>query len=241
VDREQILSEIRRTAQANAGVPLGWRRFEEATGIRYHDWYGRHWTKWSDAVVQAGYQPNAMTQAYDDSVLLDCLVTLTRQLGRAPTHGDLAFATKNDQSFPSEKTFRRMGGKRDRVARMLQYCAANDTLKDVLALWQAIRLPEPDREVKSQAPENVGYVYLVKHGRRSEYKIGRTNNPLRREGELRVQLPERLEPLHYIETDDPAGVESYWHMRFASKRKEGEWFALTVADVQAFKRWKRIY
>jgi Meiotically up-regulated gene 113 len=66
---------------------------------------------------------------------------------------------------------------------------------------------------------------------------------VRREGELGVQLPEKLPPIHYIETDDPDGIETYWHKRFESqgKRKEGEWFALTAADVRAFKRWKRIY
>jgi hypothetical protein len=70
--------------------------------------------------------------------------------------------------------------------------------------------------------------------------VARTSR-IRREGEVRSQFPEKLQPVHYIETDDPAGIEAYWHTRFAGKRKDGEWFALTAEDVRAFKRWKRIY
>jgi hypothetical protein len=56
--KDHILSEIKRTANENGGVPLGIDRFRKATGIRKEDWYGIFWTKWSDAQQDAGLEPN---------------------------------------------------------------------------------------------------------------------------------------------------------------------------------------
>jgi hypothetical protein len=70
MNKEQIISEIQRTAKTNRGTVLGWRRFEAETGIRYHDWYGQFWTRWSDAVRKAGFEPNRMSEAFDDEFLL---------------------------------------------------------------------------------------------------------------------------------------------------------------------------
>jgi hypothetical protein len=58
--------------------------------------------------------------------------------------------------------------------------------------------------------------------------------------ELAIQLPEKAVQIHLIETDDPGGVEAYWHNRFQAKRKNGEWFDLGTAEVSAFKRWRKI-
>ena len=68
------------------------------------------------------------------------------------------------------------------------------------------------------------------------YKLGRSNAVGRRMYELRIQLAERLELVHSFETDDPEGIERYWHDRFAAKRSNGEWFSLGPEDVAAFKR-----
>src|SRR5438067_705271 len=134
MDKEHIISEIRRTAKANGGVVLGWRRFEAETGIRCYDWYGQFWTRWGDAVREAGFEPNRMTEPYDDEFLLEKLVLLTRRLERVPIQGDLLLAAKNDPTFPSEKVFRRLGSKPQRVSRVLAFCEANRGHDDAAAL-----------------------------------------------------------------------------------------------------------
>jgi hypothetical protein len=239
--QEEILREIRRTAADNGGSPLGVRRFEQETGIRQADWFGVHWRSWGDAVRAAGFQANALTQGVGDEQLLERYAQLARELGRAPTKGDLRLAKLRDPTLPSDLAFtRRFGGYPGLRSRAQDWCAARRDFEEVAQLLgRAVGGTHPAAQTP-RIDTALGFVYLIKHGSRSEYKIGRTSNPIRREGEMRLQLPERVKPVHYIETDDPAGVETYWHTRFATKRKEGEWFALSPDDVRAFKKWKRI-
>ena len=79
-----------------------------------------------------------------------------------------------------------------------------------------------------------GSVYMLKLGK--HYKIGKTFSVPRRHQEIAIELPEKPDIIHVITTDDPSGIETYWHKRFALKRTNGEWFALTPEDIRAFKR-----
>ena len=57
--RERILDEIRKFALANDGRVPGVRTFERETGIREGSWRGVLWARWSDAIREAGLEPNA--------------------------------------------------------------------------------------------------------------------------------------------------------------------------------------
>jgi hypothetical protein len=241
VNKAQIISEIRRTATENDGVPLGYARFESATGIRYHDWFGRHWARWGDALREAGFEPNQLQGGYEKEELLGSYAELAKELGRLPSSGDLRLKRRGNAEFPSWNTFNRFGRKSALIRQVREFCVTRNGLESIVSLCDEYLTAGADSDENSSKDKVVvGYVYLMKHGSRREYKIGRTNNRLRREGEISIELPEEVDPIHVIETDDPAGVEAYWHRRFADKRIRNEWFALSAEDVRAFKRWRRI-
>ena len=93
ITKNHILAEIRRTA--TGGSPLGKKRFQTETGIKESDWHGRFWTRWSDAVREAGYEPNTMQKPFSEDRLLHHLVSIIRELGRFPTSADLSSPLKN--------------------------------------------------------------------------------------------------------------------------------------------------
>lgn len=70
MEKYHILDEIRRTAEANSGVPLSNDRFRAETGIKVADWHGKYWVRRGDALKEAGLPPNQMTGVYADEELL---------------------------------------------------------------------------------------------------------------------------------------------------------------------------
>lgn len=243
MNRNEILAAMKRTAQENGGKPLGTARFERETGIGEPDWL-RYWPRFGDLQREAGFEPNQLQSAYDHVYLFEKLITLTRELQKFPTSRELVTKAHSDSSFPSSTVFQRLGNKKQLITKLVSYCEDLPEYADIVTLLGPLvetdlsdngSGTESDKELSSY-----GFVYLVK-GHPGEYKIGRTRLVDRRLSELGATASIRQELIHEIKTDDPSGVEAYWHGRFREKRMRGEWFQLTPADVKSFRRWRRIY
>jgi len=235
--REEILEEVRRTAKMNGGKPLGAVRFERVTGIGVSTWI-RYWPRFADLQREAGFQPNGMRVPYEHGFLYEKLVEVIREIERFPSNRELLHRMYSKEDFPSPTAFRKLGDRARIIHGLHGYCAAKPEHADVRELLSAL-LPHRARPTTAPA-ESYGFVYMVE-GHPGEYKIGHTNLVDRRVTQLAVKAAVAPTLVHEIKTDDPRGVEVYWHRRFRPKRMRGEWFKLDPPDVQAFKRWKRIY
>jgi hypothetical protein len=238
MDKEHILFEIKRTAKENGGKPLGRERFEKETGIKGSDWYGKYWSRWNDAIKEAGYAPNTMQSAYEDDFLIQKITELIQEIGHFPTTSERRLKAFQDKGFPSHTTFDRFGKRPDLVQAVLKYCETHDVDDIVNKACKAAAVNSTPCKSQEAAVDigEFGFVYLMKSGK--HYKIGRSKCAEKREFELKIQLPETLDLIHKIKTDDPVGIEKYWHDRFKDKRRGGEWFELSSSDVTAFRRRK---
>lgn len=245
-DKQFILSEIRRTASLNGGQPLGLRRFKTETGIGRHEWLGRYWTRWPDAVLEAGFEPLEANKAFIVEEVLDEVAKLVRKYGRYPIEAEILIEKRanGNERIPSPDILRAVLGKKsEAIQRVRDYCSSIEEYADVLAILAKEYVydnPISDEEEAITIPKNQlasGYVYLVKSGKL--YKIGFSENHWRRKSELHKQTSEGITEIHTIAAiDDAPGIEKYWHERFKEKRQHGEWFDLSAEDISSFKKRK---
>lgn len=229
--RGQIISEIRRLAKENSGKAPGVMAFERLTGIREAAWRGVYWARWSDALSEAGFAANKWQGKHESELVFQSFIEACRHYKRIPTVSDLRLYARTKVDFPDAKSiFSHFGSKDALLGQLREWLVGKPDLSDVLEM-----VGSHGASQRSTPPQE-GLVYLIKSG--AHFKIGRSEELERRVKEIRIALPEAATLVHTISTDDPSGIEAYWHRRFNDKRANGEWFKLSRDDVAAFKRRK---
>lgn len=242
--RDTFLSTLRIAATENGGKPPGEYRFYRQYGLSRESLWNAGFDTFGAACVAADLRPNALTQRLTDDELLGPLATLTRKLGKFPSKGVVEVARKRDKAFPSWDSISRRaregpeGSLRDIVA---AWCNSRPQFADVAQILQHAASAPRTLESRGDRQLVKGFVYLMRYGSGGAvYKVGIAESVPRRHAQIAMMTPQDLRVLHSIPTDDPRGIEDYWHRRFESKRVEGkkELFRLSSEDVAAFRSRK---
>lgn len=247
MEKAEIIACIQALAKTNGGVPVGRSRLLKEAGITEGQ-YSKFGTL-GELQAEAGYSPNSLNSALDEEDILRQLVDLCSLQGEFPTIQKMRAAReKFPQRFPSHNTYKRLGGTQAAKA-----CAVVAWLsgKDILTNEESIALKicrplaikfEKETEVPDAHFEACGYVYLFKDT--TAYKIGSSIDPASRRLTLQTGNPRDIRLIHQIITDDPRGIEDYWHRRFNARRRimagGSEWFDLRREDVAVFRSRTRM-
>ncbi|WP_197387758.1 GIY-YIG nuclease family protein [Ralstonia pseudosolanacearum] len=237
--KEDVVQRILELAACHGGR-VSKKLFLQETGISEGRLRGQLWFPgWNSLLAQIGVQTNEFSRARtSDDEVAAAVAELSKRLGRWPTEDEFVREKKANESFPTLTVIRR-AKKSGRLWGILRNYRAEDVTYSVVrsiaeSRAEEEREPQIDQDLDALARVR-GYVYMLRSGQ--HYKIGFTSSPVRRFREVRIELPDETVQVHAIETDDPKGIEAYWHKRFAEKRiRNSEWFKLDArrcACVQA--------
>jgi len=240
MNREQILAEIKRMAEANGDVAIGERSFSAQTKVNRTLLRRAGFPNYGAAVEAAGYQRNSfLKQAYDDDELFIPIARLAREVGHCPTYGERAVARYKDPAFPGETSISRRTKVEPLTQGLSSWCRRQPEFRDVAEFLGANAPLGASKSTEARNRKVVtGYVYLMRYGAHGkDFKLGHSENVQRRQTQIDMVSPHDVRVVHSIETDDPEGIEKYWQERFSGRRiKTKEVFRLTADDIAAFKR-----
>jgi hypothetical protein len=173
--RDLILNEIRRLAEANGGKPLGFRLFESETGIRQAAWRGVYWARWSDAVAEAGLQPNVRLAKMDEGLFLTQLAEAFRNFGKVPVLAELRIYRRSHPDFPHRAIVRHFKSVANMHHRLAEWAGTNEGYADVAAmLVDGVSDAEPENKRSAE-----GFVYLIRWGARANHEHPQASTGLR--------------------------------------------------------------
>ncbi len=242
MDRENVIAMVQHTATGNGGKPLGEKTFYTQTGLTEAALLRAGFPGYGTAVEAAGYQRNTFQQAYSDDQMFEPLAKLTRQLARFPKRRERQVERRQNSFFPGEASCSRRAKQEPLEIALLNWCRSQESFNDVAEILESAISTPANLEGVPKHPRKVvnGYVYLMRYGAHGkDFKIGFTDNVARREAQIDMMSPSDVRVVWKIETDDPKGIEEYWHKRFKDRRVAAkEIFRLTAEDIAAFKRRK---
>lgn len=235
------MGELRKFIASNNGLIPGEQTFVAATRIKQSAWKGRYWARWSDVVREVGHDPNVMTQKIPDENILERLAAFITSLGYFPVRDEVNIHARKTPGFPVWQTIqKRYGGMPQTAAALLEFSRknGNTTLAKLCETRLAREALQPKRDTngQNQRTPKTGFVYLKYSPSLRLYKIGKANDAGKRGAGISLLLPEDLVPKHEISTDCPYILEKYWENRFRARKKQGEWYDLTSADINSFKK-----
>ncbi len=241
--KDEILLEVKKLAKELGRTPSA-AQFKERTGIGQYHFPKYSWANYGELVLEAGLRPNVFDKTkFKDEDLIRIIIKIIREKRKWPTRSELEIKHYNDPKFPAYSTFTKsLGLTKIMAEKVLNYVDNKRGYVDIIAICKPI-MEEKNDDIGDQKSGQMdyGWVYLIRHGKHNQFRIGKTGNLLKRLGQNRIELPEGATPIWSIETDDKTGVETYWQNRFKPKALNGDWFKLTPADVKAFKRWRKIF
>jgi Meiotically up-regulated gene 113 len=224
---------------AERGGHVSFHVFISETGIedkwlRSQEWFAG----WNNLLTDLGIQTREFrVPRTPPSLIAKAVAVLIEKEGRWPTDDSLTRERKRNNSFPSLPVISRIRKSGELAKLIVALGATDEQFAKASLIAKAYDTSETEVDELGPNEKVKGYVYLLRSGRR--YKIGKSADPSRRYREVRLELPEETHQVHTIPTDDPTGIEDYWHRRFPAKRiRNTEFFELDATDVQAFKRRK---
>ena len=238
--KEQAIIIAQDLAAKNGGK-ISFRSFIEEAGIPQQRLRKALWFPgWNKFLQEIGLSTKEFfNERTPNSDIVSAVAELVKRLKHWPTEDEFVKEKKVNSAFPDVSLIRRAKKSGTLRLHLEHYRPEDETCAIVRDI--AKRLPvaanEDEADDSDTSMRVQGFVYMLRNGRR--YKIGFTNSPVRRFREVRIELPDETIQVHTIPTDDPKGIEDYWHRRFASKQiRDTEFFELDANDIRAFKRRK---
>jgi hypothetical protein len=211
ITRQEIILEIQKLAATDGTIPEE-RGFANATRIKESAWKGKYWARWTEAIREAGYDPNTLTQRIPDEEILEKLATFITNVGHFPIRDEINAQARAVSGFPVWQTIKkRYGGMPETAAALLEYSrkTENQTLANLCEdrLKREALKPVPAVNLQSNAKASFGFVYLKYSPSLRLYKIGKAIGPTKRGAGISLLLPEDLVAKHEIKTDCPYILE----------------------------------